>query len=390
MIIKLKKNKEIMNKRNSNDITIIALVIFEFINTMFRAFGMVNINQSIILREFDFIILLVLMIKHFISQKKIDITILKYIVLYLYIVFISSIYRISNITEFSNIIMPLVLGLLGCTVYFSLDDKRLRAIIYIGVWIMLFLYYSFVITGSYAHDPTGINSIYYFLLSFPLILCFPKSLLKLITVILITIVVVISMKSTALIILISVLLIEYYYHMKDSSLKRIIMPFFILLFFVIAIFMIKRFLNIDVVEMYVKSNILDGGNGRTEIWKNVINMFKNSNIVQMIFGHGYNAVANITGLSAHNDYLELLFDFGILGFCGFISTIFYWIKSYFKMKKLEFKYSKLFLMVICELLIIFFFSSCYFQASYYLMIVFILFSLINNYKVTKRKVLSNE
>lgn len=70
LIIKLKKNKEIMNKRNSNDITIIALVIFEFINTMFRAFGMVNINQSIILREFDFIILLVLMIKHFISQKK--------------------------------------------------------------------------------------------------------------------------------------------------------------------------------------------------------------------------------------------------------------------------------------------------------------------------------
>jgi O-antigen ligase len=69
----------------------------------------------------------------------------------------------------------------------------------------------------------------------------------------------------------------------------------------------------------------DGGSGRDIVYADVWNMIKSSDYSHIIWGHGYNQVrvdAEL-GFSAHNDFLEMLYDFGICGlfaFCGFVAS----------------------------------------------------------------------
>lgn len=59
----------------------------------------------------------------------------------------------------------------------------------------------------------------------------------------------------------------------------------------------------------------DGGSGRTEVWRYTGNMICSSDLLSIIFGHGYNAVSwdAVSGKSAHTDFLEVVYDFGIVG-----------------------------------------------------------------------------
>lgn len=59
----------------------------------------------------------------------------------------------------------------------------------------------------------------------------------------------------------------------------------------------------------------DGGSGRTEIWAAVWEGIKASDPGSIVFGHGFNTVYHTLnlGVSAHNDLLEVLYDYGVLG-----------------------------------------------------------------------------
>ena len=56
-----------------------------------------------------------------------------------------------------------------------------------------------------------------------------------------------------------------------------------------------------------------GGNGRYNIYIKVWRAFKESSFIQVMFGHGYNAVTNYVGIGAHNDFLQVVFDYGVTG-----------------------------------------------------------------------------
>lgn len=67
----------------------------------------------------------------------------------------------------------------------------------------------------------------------------------------------------------------------------------------------------------------DDGSGRTIVWSVVINLILDSDFFPFIFGHGYNAVsmdANV-GLSAHNDFLEVIYDYGLIGLVIYLCAI---------------------------------------------------------------------
>lgn len=54
--------------------------------------------------------------------------------------------------------------------------------------------------------------------------------------------------------------------------------------------------------------------GRDTIYSNLFNAWLNSDIIHLLFGHGFGSTIYISGGSwAHNDWLELLTNFGLLG-----------------------------------------------------------------------------
>lgn len=64
----------------------------------------------------------------------------------------------------------------------------------------------------------------------------------------------------------------------------------------------------------------DGGAGRVYIWQYIYNRLMESSFIEWFFGHGHRAVAALgVETAAHNDFLEVIFDYGLLGFPVYIS-----------------------------------------------------------------------
>lgn len=59
----------------------------------------------------------------------------------------------------------------------------------------------------------------------------------------------------------------------------------------------------------------DGGSGRDQVWATTWQMIQQSDFENLLFGHGYKSVLTDSplGLSAHNDFLECIYDFGLFG-----------------------------------------------------------------------------
>ena len=62
---------------------------------------------------------------------------------------------------------------------------------------------------------------------------------------------------------------------------------------------------------------------RISIWSQLISAFLSSDVLQQLFGHGFGTttLANSAHLVAHNVYIELLYDVGILGLLSFVGML---------------------------------------------------------------------
>ena len=132
--------------------------------------------------------------------------------------------------------------------------------------------------------------------------------------------VILSMKATAIIAFILPLLIASLIQSKIEK-GKIRKGLLVLAFSVLAIYLlfpyVERFVydafGISWYDKFISSSE-SGGSGRLDIWTKVIELQGDSNLTEWIWGHGYGKVLILTGRwSAHNDFLEVLFDYGIVG-----------------------------------------------------------------------------
>lgn len=85
--------------------------------------------------------------------------------------------------------------------------------------------------------------------------------------------------------------------------------------------------------------------GRTVFWEADIKAYRNSNIVNKIFGNGYNLVYSVNSkaidaiIYAHNDFINILLANGIIGIIYYLTSLFKFAKSILKNKKINFSMS---------------------------------------------------
>jgi O-antigen ligase len=111
---------------------------------------------------------------------------------------------------------------------------------------------------------------------------------------------------------------------------------FIVIFVGLPLFFIITEIFQDYVSelFYRLGNVqADEGSGRTTVYEDTWNMIKKSNFQSLLLGHGWNMVKekSITGFSAHNDFLELLYDSGIFVTGIYLSFIYKIYKRMFKL-----------------------------------------------------------
>lgn len=68
----------------------------------------------------------------------------------------------------------------------------------------------------------------------------------------------------------------------------------------------------------------DEGSGRLVTWEKTYKLIEESNATSLIFGHGYNKVAQDSqmGWSAHNDFMEVTYDYGLVGLALYTAFFF--------------------------------------------------------------------
>lgn len=88
---------------------------------------------------------------------------------------------------------------------------------------------------------------------------------------------------------------------------------------------VKYYIDTDTADQVLErmeSLDSDGGSGRDDIYTTITERIDDSDFFSYFIGHGYNAVNNeIFGHPAHNDLLEISYDFGIFTLCAWLIIV---------------------------------------------------------------------
>lgn len=183
--------------------------------------------------------------------------------------------------------------------------------------LMSVSFYVALITGG-QEGVDSVNAVYFIACLFPVIFLDANKYLKLVVVMSSAACVLLSGKRTALIVLVLAFAVPYLFKLLHSNANNKVKSILILILLSLLViylydYLLKKF-DLTIFDRF--SNIAeDGGSGRIDIYKAVIASFKESGFLNKLFGHGFNGVflSGITCTSAHNDFLEVLYDFGIIG-----------------------------------------------------------------------------
>lgn len=256
---------------------------------------------------------------------------LKSFVSYIYVlsVFITLFVPFSTKSYYFYILYPLACFYFTQVFLSKINDPRY--ILYPCVIILGILIYQYFIsyqeTALLVNYMTSNNSSYFLLFFMPIVLCLDNKYLKWVLVGIISFAVFISFKRGCVLALVATLVTYYYFqYVKDKGSIRVFISLLLLLtLFLFAGYSILNSSNDTFSHLVSRfANIVeDGGSGRTDVYKVTWNMIISSDLLSLIFGHGWNMVIRDSplSLSAHNDFLECLYDFGIFGFVLFLKLI---------------------------------------------------------------------
>lgn len=207
----------------------------------------------------------------------------------------------------------------------------------VAMLITVFFYYK---NWTFANevDEAHLGTSYYVLFLLPTLLLTPHKWLRYVGLFITGLVLFSSFKRGGLIAF--VLGITAYLFVKEVLVERKFTRLLVFLIAMISLFIILILVD-NAMGNITSERILnvqeDGGSGRDQVWATTWNMIKASDTQQLLFGHGYNAVLKCSPLelSAHNDFLEMLFNYGIFGFVPYLVLHFHLIRQIFTGIKIQ-------------------------------------------------------
>lgn len=102
----------------------------------------------------------------------------------------------------------------------------------------------------------------------------------------------------------------------------------------VGVYFVIDYLMANSEYFWVRVEVTQEGSSshRDELYLAAWQVFINSEPINMLFGHGANSTASLIGNGAHNDWLEILVCFGLIGI--FVFTL-YWLASYKTWKRID-------------------------------------------------------
>lgn len=232
-----------------------------------------------------------------------------------------------NITEIIHVTLPTLSLFVFYLIFKKINLIKVHLFFSVLLTILLVLLYfkDYKLTNSNLNDiKASLNIAYFPFLLLPTLLLIKKKYIKIIFTLIISIVIFTSMKRAGLLALFismfAYVYIEYtIFRKRKLNFSSI---FFSVIFISIFILGFQYFdkLNDGSFTTRIQSTTQDEGSGRITVYKDVINLIEKNNFVNTIFGNGENAVMrnSSSGYSAHNDFLEVYYDYGMIMFLIYI------------------------------------------------------------------------
>ncbi|WP_218567091.1 hypothetical protein [Bacteroides pyogenes] len=283
---------------------------------------------------------------------------------------ISSFVKGESGLEIVKITMWLLMFILGLH-YGTMSDETVLFIVkrfLLIIFLPLCIYIVFLLLRSQEHF---INPDIYFLLIIflPYVLLLERGYYKAILLGVMALLFLFSFKRT--IIISFVLSLAFFFEVQKRKIFLIIIGVLVFILYIIDIefvnLLLGRFLALE----------QDGGSGRDQLYESILTLvfYKSSNI-ELLFGHGLKSTLSLFNMYAHNDFLQLLVDFGIIGLLLYLLAILKLLIRTFRVRCSYKCYSNAYKATVVLLFVLVFFN-CFIYHPYFMPIMMFSFGIIN-------------
>ena len=198
-------------------------------------------------------------------------------------------------------------------------------------FFIIFIYFVPLSFTDSGHVGT-LNTSYFLLCLYPITMLSKKRWIKILSTVIMFVAVVLSAKRGGIVAAVIGFVCAYIANVLFNKSNKFFLIVQLLLalsvIFVLFIY-VDNFTGGYVIERF-SNTIEDGGDqSRFNIFNGVLYSFSQSNIFEQLFGHGPLSVktTNIQQLTAHNDFLEMLYDYGIVALVVYMMIIWDFIKK---------------------------------------------------------------
>ncbi|HRO85694.1 MAG TPA: hypothetical protein PK110_12790 [Niabella sp.] len=226
------------------------------------------------------------------------------------------------------------------------------------------------------------NTVYLFIGLLPFVFLFRKKVLSFLFLMIIWFFMIQSAKRAAIIcgiVALGLIVFEYLYTSESKSkIKRYIISLFLL--FAVGYFGYDLYMQNQYLIERMQSMLEGNSSGRDDLFKILLEVwYQSDSLIRYLFGYGYNASSRYSVHGSHNDWVDMLISFGLLGlsvYFALFGLLFSQIfkKSWSKDKKI------MLILVICIVLITSLTSRWYMSSFAYMQILIIPYLLATHKK----------
>ena len=249
-------------------------------------------------------------------------------VIFIITVFFSIMYPLGSKYLYAAIILPFFLYCFMARM--PIDSRTQDVVIWALTIVALYLGYTFVINNNIVNRILTVdnanNASYYCLYLSPFMLCHKKLVYR-IPLILITLgIVMLSIKRGGFFAFIASLFVYILiFQMANKGKKFSLFSIIFIVVFVVGLANAIIYINDNALGgmLFDRIDIIEesGGAGRLDIYAAYLDFIAQGSPIDLFFGHGWQGSIRDShiGATCHNDFLESLADFGIVGFILYVT-----------------------------------------------------------------------
>ncbi|MCE5187388.1 MAG: hypothetical protein LLF76_14810 [Planctomycetaceae bacterium] len=198
--------------------------------------------------------------------------------------------------------------------------------------------------GIHANLEMGMNAVFYITFAMPALLLVRSRLVKYCGLLFIFIAVLFSYKRSAVVSFVTAIPVYLYAVIavsKSGRFKKMIPVLLGATFLLIVLFFLFNYVSEAVGLDWggrMESMTTDRGSGRLDRYIGYLGLLRSQSLYAWIMGNGYAATAYTPHGSAHNDFIEILYDFGLVGAGFYLLFVVQLLKIFFQMKAYKYRH----------------------------------------------------